>query len=89
MAILTERGLAKLDILRDYWPPQHDPPKRRISSVKMRQKYLLLEVEKSPTFHIDQHSILRPDWNRLRDRGLIDTNPETPIVIESTDRSLY
>ena len=85
MAELTEKGLAKLETLRDYWPP-----KPHYSSVKMRQKYLLKEIEKNPEFVIDRRSILRPDWNRLKDQGLIlDTSVEPSHVIEGIDRPLY
>lgn len=85
MAKLTEKGLTKLETLRDYWPP-----KPRYSSVKMRMKYLLKEIEKNPDFHIEQHSILRPDWNRLKDQGLIvDTTDEPIYVVEGTDKVLY
>ena len=85
MAQLTEKGLARLEVLRDYWPS-----KPHYSSVKMRQKYLLLEVEKSPKFLIGQHSILRPDWNRLKDQGLIVDDTAEPIyVVEGTNRPLY
>ena len=61
MAKLTGKGLTKLETLRDYWPPRP-----HFSSVKMRQKYLLREIEKDPGFYIEQHSILRKDWNRLK-----------------------
>jgi len=85
MAQLTEKGLAKLETLRDYWPPRP-----HYSSVKMRQKYLLLEIEKNPKFLIEQHSILRKDWNRLKDQGLmVDTTIEPIYVVEGTDRPLY
>ena len=85
MAQLTEKGLAKLETLRDYWPSRP-----HYSSVKMRQKHLLQEIEKSPKFLIRQHSILRPDWNRLKDQGLIiDTTVEPVYVVEGTDRPLY
>lgn len=85
MAQLTEKGLAKLETLRDYWPP-----KPHYSSVKMRQKYLLGEIEKNPEFLIEQHSILRRDWNRLKDQGLIvDTTVEPIYVVEGTDKVLY
>jgi len=85
MAQLTEKGLAKLETLRDYWPPRP-----HYSSVKMRQKYLLLEIEKSPKFLIEQHSILRKDWNRLKVQGLIvDTATEPIYVVEGTDKVLH
>ena len=85
MAQLTEKGLAKLETLRDYWPPRGQG-----ASAKVIQRYLLLKVEEGPEFHIDQHSMLRPDWNRLKDQGLmVDTTVEPIYVIEGTDRPLY
>lgn len=85
MAQLTEKGLAKLETLRDYWPPRP-----HYSSVKMRQKYLLGEISKTPEFRIGQYSILRPDWNRLKGQGLItDATVEPVYVVEGTDRPLY
>ena len=85
MAKLTDKGLAKLETLRDYWPPRG-----KGASAKMTQRYLLLKVEDSPEFIIDQHSMLRPDWNRLKDQGLIiDATVEPIYVIEGTDRPLH
>jgi len=85
MAQLTEKGLAKLETLRDYWPPRP-----HYSSVKMRQKYLLKEIEENPKFLIEQHSILRPDWERLKKQGLIiDTTIEPVYVVEGTEKVLY
>ena len=85
MAELTEKGKTKLEILRDYWPP-----KPHYSSVKMRQKYLLKEIEENPKFLVEQHSILRPDWERLKKQGLIvDTTVEPIYVVEGTDKVLY
>ena len=82
MAKLTDKGLAKLETLRDYWPPRG-----RGASAKTTLRYLLLKVEDSPEFIIDQHSMLRPDWNRLKDQGLIiDATVEPIYVIEGTDR---
>jgi len=93
MAVLTGKGLAKLEILRDYWPPEREPGKRyRFSHNKMRQKYLLSEVEKSPKFIVEQHSILRPDWDYLKAKGLIeDTTVEPTYIIQGDDtyRPLY
>jgi len=85
MAKLTEKGLAKLETLRDYWPS-----KPHYSSVKMRQKYLLKEIEENPKFLIEQHSILRPDWERLKKQGLmVDTTTEPIYTVEGTERVLY
>ena len=85
MAKLTGKGLTKLETLRDYWPP-----KGKGASAKMTQKYLLLKVEEGPEFHIEQHSMLRPDWNRLKDQGLIvDSTVEHIYVVEGTDKVLY
>lgn len=85
MAELTEKGKASLETLRDYWPER-----KHYSSVLMRRKYLLQEIEKNPEFHVEQHSILRPDWNKLKDGGLItDTTVEPIYVIEGTDKVLY
>lgn len=85
MAELTEKGKASLETLRDYWPER-----RHYSSVLMRRKYLLQEIEKNPEFLIEQHSILRPDWNKLKDQGYItDTTTEPVYVVEGTDKVLY
>ncbi len=88
MARLTEIGLARLDSLRDYSP---DPQKRgRVSNFRMRDKYLLSEVEKDSEFHIEQHSVLRSDWNKLIKKGWIEDLPfEHTMVIIGTDRPLY
>lgn len=84
MAELTEKGLASLETLRDYWPER-----RHYSSVLMRRKYLLQEIEKNPEFLIEQHSILRTDWERLKKQGLIvDTTTESTIVVEGIERPL-
>ena len=94
MAHLTEKGLAKLETLRDlsnsYLSFSHSTPPSKFSSVKMHMKYLLQEIEKNSEFYIEQHSILRPDWNRLKDQRLIiDTSSEPTYVIEGTNRPLY
>ncbi len=91
MAQLTEKGLASLEKLRDYFPEATYPSGRpRFSSIKMRQKYLLLGIEKDPKFLIEQHSILREDWEKLKKQGLIvDTTTEPIYVVEGTDKVLY
>ncbi len=66
MADITGKGLTKLEKIRDYFPPEG-----QYSSVKMRQKYLLQEVQKDPNFSIEPSSILRPDWDKLVGQGLI------------------
>ena len=67
MAQLTEKGLAKLETLRDYSAPPTDPA----SYAKLCMKYLLQEIEKNFEFYIKQHSTLRPDWDKLKDQRLI------------------
>ncbi len=89
MAQLTEKGLASLEKLRDYFPEATYPSGRpRFSSIKMRQRYILLEVEKSPEFLIRPASILRPDWTKAKDQGLIvETTVEPICVVEGTETS--
>lgn len=85
MAELTDKGLARLEILRDYWPER-----KHYSSILMRNKYLLQAIEKNPEFLIEQHSILRPDWERLKKQDLIvDTTSEPIYVVEGTDKVLH
>lgn len=85
MAELTDKGKASLETLRDYWPER-----KHYSSILMKRKFLLQKVEENPEFLVEQHSILRPDWNRLKDHGLIvDTTTEPVYVVEGTDKVLY
>lgn len=76
MAELTGKGLTKLEKVQDYFPP-----KGRVYSLKMRQKYLLQEVYKDSNFSIDPSSILRLDWNKLIDQGLITDSPTEEVCV--------
>ncbi len=78
MVELTGKGLTRLEKIQDYFPP-----KGQAYSLKMRQKYLLQEVYKDPNFSIDPSSILRNDWNKLVDQGLIvEASTEEVCVID-------
>ena len=78
MTKLTGKGLTRLEKIGDYFPPEGQH-----YSIKMRQKYLLQEVQKDPNFSIEPSSILRPDWDKLVDQGLItESSYEEECILE-------